>query len=691
MDLSSFWILSIDRCANAQRTLSAIKILEAKMILSVRRLRVSLSVAAFALVLVGCESPEQRAQGYYENGMALLAKGDDFGARIALSTSVKFKSDRVDAWRGLAVADERTKSLPALFGDLRRIVELDPDDIDARVKLARMMVSGGASDAALKVLEAANEGGKPNAALHALKAMILIRTKDVAGAEGEARRSLEIDPSNVDASILMASRKATDGDADGALKLLSSLPTTNPQDKLRITLQKVQVLAQKKDLPQAEALLSALIIENPEAAKALRANLIQLYVSGRDFDNAERELRIAADASVADSKAGMDLVRFLISFKGPKAGRDELIRRIEAGGDVFNYQIALSQIDFAEGHVTEATQQLQNLANNDGNADHKLMAKSKLAEMYVAKKNFPAAEPLIAEILKSDRRNTTGLRLRAAIRIEQKQFDSAISDLREALNEQPKSADLLILMAEAFERSGKNELADRQYADALKASGQNLNVALQYVVFLQRRSDLARAEDILIRVSDQYRGNVQLLTVLSQIRLSRKNWTGALALAEVIRQLGNNALADQIRASALAGQDKIAESVSALESAHAAAPDAVQPVVSLTSDYLRLGKADKAEALLQEMLKKFPDNAVLLVLMGQTKFAQNKIDDAVKSITAAIAKQPSDPKAYDALANIYISRKNYDAALDVIGRGLRALPGNTRVSAAVGRPSDPEG
>ena len=646
------------------------------MILSARRMRVSWGVVALALILVGCESPEQRAQGYYERGMALLAKGDDLNARVALTTSVKFKSDRVEAWRALAGVDERTKTFPQLFGDLRRIVELDPNDIDARIKLARMMIGGGVNDAALKVLEAADEGDKPNAALHALKAIILMRIKDVAGAEGEARRSLEIDPSNIDASLLLASKKAADGDADGAMTLLNSLPTTNPQDKLRISLLKAQLFVQKKDLPQAESLLSVLISENPESAKSLRANLVRLYISGRDFDKAEMELRAAANADATDSKAGMELVRFLISVKGPKAGRDELTSRIAAGGDVFNYQIALSELDFAEGHVTEATQQLQSLADKDSNADHKLAAQTKLAEMYVNKTNFAAAEPLIAEILKKDRRNTTALRLRAAIRIEQKQYDSAISDLREALNDQPKSTDLLTLMALAYERSGKNELAARQYADALKASEQNPGIALRYAGFLQRSGDLSHAEDILIQVLGPNPNNVQLLTALAQIRLARKNWAGALSLAESISKLDRTGLADQIRASALAGQNKIEESISALEAAHAAAPNIVQPVMTLVSDYLRQGKTSNAEALLQDMLKKFPDNAALLVLMAQTKLAENKSDDAVVSLRSAIAKQPNDPAAYIALSNLYTGQKNFDAATDVIQQGIHTLPGN---------------
>ena len=628
------------------------------------------------LLLAGCGSPEERAQGYYEKGMELIAKKDDLGARVQLLSAAKYKADRVDVWRALVGVEERLKSGPSVFQDLRRVVELDPNDLDARVKLARIMVDGGAADAALKMVEPANDGNKPNAPLHALKAIILLRTNDPAGAVREAQRALEIDGTNVDATMLVAAKKLADGDADGALKLLNALPTVDPREELRVSLQKVQVYARKGDVPQAEALLRTLIAKNPNEG-ALRTQLIQLYISAKRIDDAEREMRVFADAAPTDTKAGMDLVRFLVSVKGAKAGREELNARIKKGGDVFDYQIALAELDFAEGNVTAATQSLQSLAASATAADRKLLAQGKLAEMYVNKSNVAAAEPIIADILQKDRRNITGLRLRAAIKIQQGQLDSAIADLREALNDQPKSVDLLMLMATAYERSGKNELAGRQYADALKASAVNPNVALQYAAFLQRRGDLTHADDVLVEVVARNPTNIQLLTTLAQIRLSRQNWTGAMATADAVARSGDKSgLADQIRASALAGQNKIDESVVALERAHAAAPDAVQPVVSLVSNYVRLGKADKAETLLQEMLKKYPDNAEILVLMGQTKLSENKSDDALRSYKAAIAKQPKDPNGYRALSDLYVRQKNYDSAADVIKGGLHEQPDN---------------
>src|SRR5713101_2532743 len=628
------------------------------------------------ILLAGCGSPEERAQGFYEKGMELIAKNDDLGARVQLHSAIKFKADRVDVWRALVGVEERLKSGPAVFQDLRRVVELDPNDLDARVKLARIMAGGGAADAALKMIEVVSDSGKPNAPLHALKANILLRTNDPAGAVREAQRALEIDSKNIDATMLVAAKKVADGDADGALKLLNAVPATDSQDQLRISLQKAQIFVRKGDVPQVYTLLRTLITENPKES-TLRAQLIQLYISAKRFDDAERELRATANAAPTDSKAGMDLVRFLVSVKGAKAGRDELNARIKGGADVFDYQLAMAELDFAEGNVAAAADSLQKLANAATTPDRKLLAQTKLAEIYVNKANIAAAEPIIADILQKDRRNTIGLRLRAAIKIEQGQVDSAIADLREALNDQPKSADLLMLMATAYERGGKNELAERQYADALKTSGLNPNIASRYVAFLQRRGDLTHAEDVLSDVVARNPTNTQLLATLAQIRLSRQNWIGAMATADAVARLGDKSgLADQIRASALAGQNKLDESVAALEKAHAAAPDAVQPVVSLVSNYVRLGKTDKAESLLQEMFKKYPDNAEILVLMGQTKLAQNKNDDAQKNYKAAIAKQPKEPNGYSALSDLYVREKNYSSAVEVIQAGLREQPAN---------------
>ena len=134
-------------------------------------------IALPALLLASCGSPEQRSQDYFDRGMALLAKSDDLNARVALTTSLKFNSNRIEAWRALAGIDERTKAFSSLFQDLRRIVELDPKDIDSRLRLARIMIANNGNAAAIKLLDGATDEDKTRADYHALRATILSEDK----------------------------------------------------------------------------------------------------------------------------------------------------------------------------------------------------------------------------------------------------------------------------------------------------------------------------------------------------------------------------------------------------------------------------------------------------------------------------------------------------------------------------------
>jgi cellulose synthase operon protein C len=634
------------------------------------------------LLVSGCGSPEQRAQSYYDRGMALIEKKDDLAARPELLNAVKFKGDKVEAWRALSGIDERTKSYQALFQDLRRIVELDPSDLDARLKLSRMLFAGGAPEAALKMVGGAGDAADHNANLVSLKAAILLKMKDASGGLIEARKATELDPGDVDATIMLASDKLSKRDVEGAMQLLSA-PAIASKNDSRVEQIRAQILAQKGDLAQAENILHKLIEQKPENI-AFRDQLVRIMIAQRRFDDAEKELKAIAAGNPENTAAELDVVRFLGGFKGPARAREELVNRIKAGGDVFSYQMALADLDFGQGNFEQSVSLLQGLSDAPGSPDHALAAQSKLAEFYLRKADYAAAEKLVDDILKKDARNIAGLKIRASIRIAQGQIGSAIGDLREALNGEPKSPELLMLMALAYEKDGKLELADRQYAEATKSSSGNPIVSLRYVAFLQRQGRTSQAEDVLSEAIKANSRSIALLGALGQMRLAQQNWTGALAVANSIQAVGNDrGVADLIRGSAFAGQKKMGEAIGALEAAHASAPDALQPIASLVAAYVQTGKPDKAEALLKDTQKLYPDNLQLALLMGSIQLAKNNVQQAETIFKRAIEQHPNEEGGYTALSNLYTQQKNYEQASKTLQDGLRQQPDNLNVNLAL--------
>jgi tetratricopeptide (TPR) repeat protein len=608
--------------------------------------------------------------------MQLLSKQDYVKAGIEFKNALQNKKDMIGAWRGLLAVETHNRNIQGMVPILRTIVELDPKDLDSKLKLGHFLMGGNELDQALDLANAAIalDGRNPNAL--AFKAAVLLKLKDGSGAKREAQAAIDIEPANAEALVVLALERMTRGDTDGAL-LIVDRPGLHfkAEDEFAIQLLKLQIFEKSGDLKQQEALLRKLVELHPFES-ALQRSLISVYVKQKRYDDAEQELRTFSAAHPADLTAALNVVRFLQQFKGPAAAREELVARINAGGQqVVKYQLALADFDFAQGRVADSIQLLESLVSSARSPEDLLAAQVKLAQIQFQQKKFHAAETLVTAVLHKDNRNIDGLKLRALLRLQQRQLDVAIADLRQALDDQPRSSDLMLLLANAYERSGSMELADKQYADATKASGFDVEVSLNYVAFLRRRGNVERAEDLLTQLARQWPYNVAVLSALADIRLARQNWIGAQEIAETIRKIGNTqGLSDQILAAALSGQGKYSDSIRILEGVQAATPAAVQPMAALVNTLIRAQKLDEAVSFLQTVLKTNPANAEAHVMLGSVQLLKDAPDQAVQSFRTAIERQPKDIAGYSALANFYVRNKNLDEAEKVIRAGLQQQP-----------------
>ena len=631
------------------------------------------------MLVAGCSSPEEKAQNYYERGMQFLSKQDYVKAGIEFKNALQNKKDLVGAWRGLLEVESHNRNVPGAIGILQNIVELDPKDIDSRLKLGHFLLLSNALDQAQTLADAALALDERNANAHALKGVVLLRLKDGSGAKREAQAALDADPSNAEALIVLAGERVTAGDTDGALSILDR-PGLNykREDEFAIQLFKLQIFEKSGDLKNQEALLKKLVDLYPFEA-ALQKGLIGVYVKEKRYDEAERELRAFAAARPSDIAAGLNVVQFLRQFKGQDAARQELIARINTSEQKFKYQLALAEFDLAQGRTTDAVQLLETLVSSARSPDDMLAAQTKLAQVELQQRKFDVVDGLVSSILRKDSRNIEGLKLRAALRLQQGQLDAAIADLRQALDDQPRSSDLMLLLASAYERTGSIELADKQYADAAKVSGFEPGVTLNYVTFLRRRGSLDRAEDVLTQLARQRDNNVTVLSALAEVRLARQNWAGAQEIAEAIKRSGDTqGLSDQILAAALSGQGKYGESVKILEGMQpAGTPVAGRSLVALVDTLVRAKKLDEAVDVLQKELKVNPANAEAYVMLGSLQLTKNLPDQALRNFQTAIERQPKNPVGYTALAEFYIRNNKVDEAEKVIRAALQEQPNNS--------------
>jgi Tfp pilus assembly protein PilF len=605
--------------------------------------------------------------------MSYLAKRDYVKARIELRNALQLNGKMIEAWRALSQIAEHNNNVAELAGSLRRIAELDDKDVRARVLLAKLELTGNAPDQALQMINEAVALTPKNAEVLAIKAAILLKLRNTDAATQAADNALKLDPDNADAIMVLASEKYLRGDNAGALDQLSKI-TGARKNNVSVLLLKVNIYEHSDNLRQEEITLQQLVTLYPKES-IFRTFLVKFYLTHNRPDDAEKELRTVAASNPNDISAELELVDLLSTIKGPGAARAELVARINAGGNIFPYQIALAKLDFSQGNAVTGESLLKKLETST-NHDDALTAKITLAQLYMGKNDIAAAEPLVKEILAVDSRNTEGLALRAAIRLNRGQIEDAIADLRTALNDQPRSPVLLANLALAYERGGSIELADKAFQDAMQESNYAPTFGLNYLAFLQRRGLASQAESTLQQLVQHNPTNITILSALAKSKLAQHDWGAAENIAATIRQLDKKSIiADQITGAALIGQHKLNESVVAFLQAYDQDPSA-QSMAILVTAYLHAGETAKAEALLQKALKTNPHNASALVLLGSVQIAKNDLSQSESDFKAAITEQPTNPAGYQALAKLYAMQNKPDEAIQVVRNGLKKQPKN---------------
>lgn len=637
------------------------------------RLATVLVTLVLSVGLAACSSPEEKVASFAKKGQTYLEASDLVKARLEFQNALQIAPNNVPSLFGLAEIAERGSDWNRAYGLLSKVVELDPQNLPAQLKLGKLLLAAGQVDKALSVSEAASKLSPDAADVLALRSAVMFKLGDRKAAEDLANQALGHDAKQVDALVVLASDSLLGGDGEGALKYLDRALAGNERD-VALQLIKVQALEKTGKLGDAEAIFRKLIGFYPDN-KVLRHMLAQFFMAHGQPAQAEATYRDTVKARPADMESKLDLVRFLGQTKGQDAAANELLAFIKEEPKAWELKLMLASLRQQQKRPDDARALWSEVVAEAGKDPAGLKARAALAADLLVSGRKPEANKLIAEVLDADARNEQALLLRAGVAMDERRLDDAVGDLRTILRDAPSSAQAHAMLGRALEMQGSKDLAQEEYARGAQEGRFAPIYAMPYAEFLMRMGKPRLVEPALretLQVAPDYLPAYQLL---AQSYLNVGDLVSAQKVADLVAKLDKQQVAaSQLQGEVAAARNQFDSSIAAYKKAYELAPDEMQPMVALVGSYLRAGKLKEAQSFLQSVLAASPDNQGARLLQARLLAQAGDTQGARQDYDAVLAHEPKNAAAWLGLANLQIVAGKLDDADATMQQALKQMP-----------------
>ncbi|MEM9959006.1 MAG: tetratricopeptide repeat protein [Pseudomonadota bacterium] len=638
--------------------------------------------------LTACESAEERAQNHLAGGQALLEAGDPARAVLEFRNALRLDDQLVDAHFGLADAALAQQDVRTAFANLQRVTELEPENVRALESLAQLLLAANQVEQALDLSVRALELAPDKPSTLALRAAIAMRLDDLELAEELAGKALEIEPADLEALGVLAALRLRDGRVREALVELEKGLQGDPGN-IPFSLMRIAAFERLGDDQSVGEALKALVEQNPENAGLVR-QLARWQLQQGEQDAAIDTFRRFAAREEATVPERIGVIEFIGQVKGLEVARAALQEYLDAENDPEEklvYQSAMAELDSARGDLDAAVTNLRAALADVEDSPTALSARLTLASLLFARGETEQSLAIINEVIAADPNSVPALGLRGRIAFSRGDYGAAIIDLRAALAQEPENTKVLLLLAEAHQKSGNADLAGDRMAEAARASGYAPTPSLAYAQFLRRTQELDGAERVIQQALANAPAHGDLLRALAQLRLEKGDWVGAEVVAESLRQLAadgasadaNSRTATEIQALAASGRGEFEASINILESMHAEAPLTGPSLAGLIQTYLLAERTDEAIGFLEKIIAEDPNNGEALVLLGSLQRNGGQVDKARSSFDKAIRVAPENERAYSQRAAMFLADGEPEEARRIAERGLEASPESTEI------------
>ena len=641
-------------------------------------------VAAMLLAgaLTACESSEERAEGHYQRALQLIEAGDVDRALVELRNVFQLNGQHLEARRAYADAQLARGEVRDAYSQYLRLIEQYPNDQKGRIALIKLAVDQNQWDEVERQLAPALEQQPDNPDLLLVKVTDEYRkfVNDQGQGDLEAiRAQAEALKPKVSGSTLaqklLADSYVRSGQFDRALQEVDEALAIDPDD-LELYQLRLSLLDRLGDTDAVEQQLLAMVERFPKDTN-VQATLLRWYIARGETDQAERFMRARA-ASAEGEGPDLELVQFLARFRSSEAALQEVDALIAGGDSSDLFRSVRAGLRFELGARDEAIAEVEEILKEAEPSEQTRNIKIALARMLLQTGNEVGSRAMVEEVLAEDPTQVEALKLRSAWLIDDDETDQAILNLRTALDQSPRDADVMTLLARAYDRAGNRELSGEMLALAVEASNNAPEESLRYAQYLIQQDKVGSAESVLIEALRVKPNDMALLRTLGALYARQKDWPRATQVADTLSRMDGTAAqlaAGALRAEILGGQNRVGEVVGLLQDLVEEGQAGSGAKVAIVKTYVENGDVAAAEAYLETAMTETPDDPSLKFAKGALDELKGEAAAAEEAYRQIVADHPNAVNVWRALYSLQARDGRVDAAEQTLEEGLTANPG----------------
>ncbi len=589
-------------------------------------------VAGFAVVAVlllsGCATPAEKEAKFLETGKRLLVKKDYQRALLQFRNAVQMAPKDPEAQYQLALGYLGVGAAQQAIATLNKTVQLDPKHVQARLKLAELMVMSNSKEVvedAQKRLEDVLAVAPNNAEALSTLALTKLRLGETQDAEQDLLKALDSAPTHLQSSILLASVKLSQKDVAGATQVMKDAVSKDPNSK--------------------------------DAVMALG----RLYRVLRRYPEAEAQYQRAIQI---DPKDGAPLVELgaIQMATGRKDLAEQTYRKV-AALPVPTYRGIHAQFLLSERKTDPAIAELKELLKKD-EKDRNI--RSLLVSVYLATNKMTEATNLLSDVLARNPKDVDALFGRARIRFAAGQYLEAQKDLLPVLNLKPDLAPAHHLLAKVYQAQGSLGAYRQELDEAIRKNPRYLNARLEMASVLMNSGAAQAALDLMEQTPPEQKNSIPVIVQRNGALMGLGRWDEVGKGIEEGLKIGRSpdlliqqAILKMQRKDPAGGRKSVEEALTL-------APENLRALDVLVGTYRVQGQTDPALRRIQEYAVQHPKSAPIQRYLGAALLANGKRNEARAAFLAAKAVNPDYVDIDLSLAQLDLIENKQDNARKIL-------------------------